>query len=595
MPKAHKKNQNHRSRQRVERLINEGSTLLENRKSLAACRKFTEALSLKVDDDDLNAIIYTNRSACRAVSRQYQGAATDAIQVCFRSIIPGSGAQLRHNLPSTLLIDKATILSPDYPKAWARLGIAKDYLKEPWDSITAWQNALKYLPKDNIMAPDETLDKKIYEVNLQCALKVWHDSRYLACSQIEGNGSGALAMPWIVARGMMPELENEGNFESSAWIIAKAYDDFERANLEMVPVMSEEGVPFFRTQVLRTLTNAILTDSRAFEPEDPCQWLEQFERQAEYEMRSRRIWHWRDLGLNDMLEEAEFRLSTEGWEQLRPALSTIICYWVLRGFLDGSFLDDNFHSEATYLNRALGAIEKGQRVWGHLMHHESIRVLEDSFLRGVQRLYIDALLNRYVSETSRSKREKLLDETEAECEALINNVCDYEPLPSHDESPAFTAAFYYHVRGHAYAAQAYCAAKRIDDHNHCTPLEIMKGYQKAAYSFLQAVNDFSADDIHYCIYLCSAIQHMLPGASRARDLLKYMERLRLALVKMEKIWGTWVSRRGESHKSRFEGILEVETTLRKHLLEGEVKEDQTICVDEGLVTELGPSSFLLKL
>ncbi|KAJ8088267.1 hypothetical protein PM082_022339 [Marasmius tenuissimus] len=229
------------------------------------------------------------------------------------------------------------------------------------------------------------------------------------------------------------------------------------------------------------------------------------------------------------------------------------------------------------------------------MHHESIRVFEDSFLRGVQRLYIDALLNRYVSETSRSKRERLLDETEAECEASINNVCDYEPLPSHDESPAFTAAFYYHVRGHAYAAQAYCAAKRIDDQSHRTPLGIMKGYQKAAYSFLQAVNDFPDDDIQYCIYLCSAIQHMLPGASRVRDLLKYMERLRLALAKMERIWGTWVSRRGESHKSRFEGILEVETTLRKHLLEGKVKDDHTIFVDKDLAVELGPSSFFLEL
>ncbi|KAJ8088266.1 hypothetical protein PM082_022338 [Marasmius tenuissimus] len=300
MPKAHKKNQSYRGRQRVERLITEGSTLLENRKSLAACHKLTEALSLKVNDDDLNAIIYTNRSACRAALRQYQGAATDAIQ--------------------------ATILSPSYSKAWARLGIAKDYLNEPWDSITAWQNALKFLPKDNLMTPDEILDKKVYEVSLQCAMKVWHDSRYLACGQIEGNSSGAPAMPWIAARNMIPELEIERNFESSAWIIAKAYDDFERATLEMAPVISEEGVPFFRTQVLRTLTNAILTDSRAFEPEDPDRWLGQFERQAEYEMSSRRIWHWRDMRLEDVLEEAKFRLGTEGWERLRPALSTIIWY-----------------------------------------------------------------------------------------------------------------------------------------------------------------------------------------------------------------------------------------------------------------------------
>ncbi|KAL0562740.1 hypothetical protein V5O48_019340 [Marasmius crinis-equi] len=87
---------------------------------------------------------------------------------------------------------------------------------------------------------------------------------------------------------------------------------------------------------------------------------------------------------------------------------------------------------------------------------------------------------------------------------------------------------------------------------------------------------------------------MLTGASRVRDLLKYMERLRMALPGVKEIWGAWMADQ-PSYKSKFKLILEVETTLRKLLREGKVSKEQTVCIDPNLAAELGPSSFLLAM
>ncbi|KAL0569311.1 hypothetical protein V5O48_012656, partial [Marasmius crinis-equi] len=319
---------------RADQLSNEGYNLFLNQHYHAACRKFSEALALKVNNKNLNAVLYTNRSACRSKLGQYHDASTDAIQ--------------------------AVILDPDYSKAWARLGTAKDLLNQPWDSMTAWQKALEVLPTDeSILTEDELCEKRDYEAKLDAALVAWRDRH---CSQ-SGDSSKSMtassgAMPWIVAKSMIPQLEEDRTFTSSAWIVAHAHDDFELGTFEMKPESSKEEDEFARIQALRNLSDAILMDSRVFEVDDPDEWLGQFEDQAESELIGRRAWDWRDMSEDQIFEEAASRLDKEGWDGLRPALSALVRYWILRGFLDGRFKEDEYRSEARYLGRAIEVIER---------------------------------------------------------------------------------------------------------------------------------------------------------------------------------------------------------------------------------------------
>ena len=89
--------------------------------------------------------------------------------------------------------------------------------------------------------------------------------------------------------------------------------------------------------------------------------------------------------------EAQERLRLQGWTALRPALSTTIRAWVMRGFLEGG-LRGAKSVEVEFLGYALEVLDWGSRVWKDVPKDDRGAIFERTFIRGVRSLHIRALM-----------------------------------------------------------------------------------------------------------------------------------------------------------------------------------------------------------
>ncbi|EEB97068.1 hypothetical protein MPER_03691 [Moniliophthora perniciosa FA553] len=112
---------------------------------------------------------------------------------------------------------------------------------------------------------------------------------------------------------------------------------------------------------LEIISNAILYDTRVFHIPSPS-WLPKFNQQ-ESQIRNA----WTTAGPDKVFQEAENRLLREGWDK------------------------SNHISEVEYLGRVIEVIEWGQKVWKDVDFSSRGAIFRDTFLRGVQRLHMEAL------------------------------------------------------------------------------------------------------------------------------------------------------------------------------------------------------------
>ncbi|KAF9262661.1 hypothetical protein L218DRAFT_867341, partial [Marasmius fiardii PR-910] len=141
----------------AQKLKDEGNALFTRKDYASAIVKYTEAIS----PDQDNPILYANRSACQLNLRQEQYPIDGAPHYCS---------------------NQATELNPSYGKAWARLATAKDALRQPWNSVKAWQSAIDSLPKYSESLTESGRRQKLeYETGLAGAtrtlesFKAWGD------------------------------------------------------------------------------------------------------------------------------------------------------------------------------------------------------------------------------------------------------------------------------------------------------------------------------------------------------------------------------------------------------------------------------------
>ncbi|KAK7045992.1 hypothetical protein VNI00_006987 [Paramarasmius palmivorus] len=540
----------------AEKLKEEGSTLFSKQKYGPAAKKYTEAIAI----DNANPILYANRSACRLKLKQYLDAVADAT--------------------------KAVELNPNYAKAYARIAAAREALGQGRLSKVAWQKALEALPSDNL-TEGEITQKKQYEVKLAAVSKACEeqdedDRQHTSRMKIPPQD----ATPWRCALGMLPELRRDQNFHSSvrrlftsqppvtilmhygsqAWLIAQAYREFERGTQMMMEMqVGSNNMVNVNLGALELISNAVTYDPRVFHVPNPS-WLPKFNQQVMAESQLRNAWTLD--GPDKVFQEAENRLLEKGWDDVRPAVSTTVRCWILRGLLEGG-LRSNHIAEVEYLNRAIEVIEWGRKVWKDVDASLRGAIFRDTFLRGVKKLHMDALMQACHQEQDPEVRSRLFDEMVQEADAIIKDV-DSELIPPRENDPSFAEAYYYYPRAVSQSVKAFCYRERSQSTSDQQESDSL--LMKAAQAYIDAAKDFPEDEEKYAAFLNGALENIMRAGAPVKTQLQLMKELRAALSRIQKIWGN-----SASAVSGRDGIikrnLQYEPQLRQLLAKGTVTQE----------------------
>ncbi|KAJ7442466.1 hypothetical protein FB451DRAFT_1568963 [Mycena latifolia] len=526
----------------------QGNALFSAKNFAEAGKKYTEAIQAGDEAADPKglAVLYANRAACRLSLKRYLDADSDA--------------------------KKATQLDPTYAKAFARLATAKDALGNYEESKESWQRALDALklPKSDLK-PAEEVQKAQYQAGLTAAaaaLDKMKNTPIVGEHAIIVQGEGR--MPWDLAAAMIPDLSitrpvNSNHLYSSAWVIHGAYQEFKSGvdkmnQLQFDPATNQMGgMP----GAIVDLTNGIMRDPRVLHFTDN-DFIPKYNKQIQLEIYVYKPWT--DAGPEMVIREALARQRDKGWDAVRPSISLTVRAWIMRAVLDSN-LRQRHDVAVEFFKRALDVLRSLRESWILVPKDDRGAVFENTFLFGIQNLYIDSLMQSYALKPS----PEFLEELDKESTLLISEV-DVALRESPERvpvDPGFVSSFYLYPRGLAYAMKGFCFFKKAGlDPTHRRELN-----RNAGLMYMKAADSFPPDDEHHPWFLNIALGNMFQARSFAlREMLDVMKRVRLAVPKAKAIWersslsagGLW---------GILEGVGKQEDELRGLLAEGKITLD----------------------
>ncbi|KAF8215757.1 hypothetical protein K438DRAFT_1704627 [Mycena galopus ATCC 62051] len=502
---------------------------------LVRYQKYSEAIKENPDDIVL-AIFYANRAACCIAMKEYLDATHDGHKVCL-------GGEL--NCRSLILLCKAATLNPKYAKAWARIGSAAQAL-EMWDQArTVWQAGLSCLPAAGL-TPAEDVLKAQFEAELK-SVDVGQ-SEAIAREQSGKNRTDITGvidnMPWNRALALAAEGKlAKGDSPSSGWVILNAYRDFIRGITsmgQMVVKRKGDNVTVKATpDALVDITNGILRDSRVFHTHS--EFFEQLQTQMEFEVRSTGAWA--AGGPKQIQQEVPQRLRKSGWLPVRRALSVTIRLWIMRGFLDSNMRV--LTGGVEFYKRALDVLEWGRQTYPNVASEDRGVVFEASFVRGVRRLYISAVvsLHRKNGDScgySLDDIATLARDFKAETEAS-------ERSPECALDPGFYLSFWIYPVAEALAILGWCHMQLgmtcidrqlEDDKNLEKNLDpaAATDFAMSAQYYIQAAEKYPIDDEEHPYLLAVALEALWWGGAPLRDTLPLCRKISAAMPYAAKIW-----------------------------------------------------------
>ncbi|KAI0793350.1 hypothetical protein C8Q75DRAFT_557045 [Abortiporus biennis] len=523
----------------VAKLKDEGNALFTQKKFSEAHRKYTEAIR----KDDKNAVLYANRAACCLSMKRYMDASKDAL----------------------LAIE----IDPNYSKAWARRATALEVLSQDDAAIHCWRKAIATLPKQNLTAA-ELQQKEQYEKQLAAALRRIED---LEAHPTEAGSPVLPALaPWIRAQTLREEIRSQGpaGLNSSVWVILGAYDEFNEGSKKLM-AQRYMNVPGVGLQVvaaagaLQNLSNGIMRDSRIFYLSS-MSWIDSFNKQILFECEYARAW--KDGGATFVKEQALKRQREEGFDGVRRSLSVTLRHWLLLGFLEGR-IKGNYGTEIEYLTRVIEVLDWGRKVWRDVSEDDKGVIFLDSFYMGVRAMLMQAYMYLHAENpgpNAKVQPKVLLEEAQ-------NFLQEFENIssPSKNPDPGFCSSFYIYPKGQAYASMAYAygqmshIAIRKRERNKV----ILDFCDKAAKGYLKAASYYPTDDENHVWFLNCALEFSFSTSTPVRGLLPIMERIRLAIPEMKKIWQ--FSALAKTRDKSLNLTLKAEENIRKGLKSGKVK------------------------
>ncbi|KAH8104668.1 hypothetical protein BXZ70DRAFT_1005179 [Cristinia sonorae] len=583
----------------AEKLKAEGNALFVKKDYRAAHHKYSEAIKI----DGNNAILYANRAACSQFLRKYLDATADA--------------------------KKATTIDPTYAKGWARLAAAEALSGNETHSIESWKKAIGALPAENPSAA-ELKQKEQYESELKTVEAKLHELTVgppprSQTTRTPGSGSTSQAAstaganytpvsipagqaPWARAVAQIgqpqaayepPRGWREENTNSSAWVIAGAYEDWKQGEEFMNKQKVERGAVSGWKGAITAFSNAVVRDERVLHLPD-SRWIDMYNRQVKLE-----AMQWGallDRSTEEIKADALKRQRLRGWDASRGAINITIRAIMMRGVLE-SILTNRSEVAVQYIERALELLRWGHETWKDAHELDKGMIFSDSFVRGMHTLYVEAYMKACAADPRKFKLEKLLKEAQD----LLKH-CDTIDAVTPVADVGFQMSFTIYPRGTALSVSGFYhseMARKLLAETPTAVEAILKHYHEAGDYYLSAADTLPSDD-EKCLrafdsYIffssrpkpltptslapgflnCATENYFLCGAG-LRIILPIMEKLRKALPKAKKIWGQSASFQVMS--SGFDQSVKVEKDIRKKIAEGSLTLDSNRkCLKDGAV------------
>ncbi|TDL21882.1 hypothetical protein BD410DRAFT_771211 [Rickenella mellea] len=535
------------------KLKGEGNTLFGQQKYFEAFEKYSSAITF----DQENAILWANRAACNFHLKKYLDASSDA--------------------------KKATTLDPTYAKAWGRLASASQELGSWQLAVSAWKSALGSLPAQNLSS-SELKQKDQYATALANAENVVREREGRVAQTLnyrDGTGAGRDKLPWVRAEKMLPELRLMGRegFNSCAWVIVPAAKELAEG-MEMLKDLKTHTGPGGRQMLLGRLgaieriTNAIIREERVFHISDP-NFQDLYRKQVMFEAQVRNAWT--DAGPESVISEAQERLNTKGWDDVRPALSLTVRAWIFRAFLT-SGLDQTHGPAVEFYQNAVDLLERGRKIWSNVPDDQRGAVFSETFVRGVKAQLVDCYMQAY-----NSKPGKDADFPLERMATLANDLIEdaEKNMPDQNASPGWDRdeinAFYLYPKGTGYAVKGFYhmqMAKYMVDGEE----DIHQQIVNAAESYRDAAKSYPHDDEKRYWYYNCALGALWRGHAPLGMTLPVCEVIREGLPKMRRIWEHSQLALGGANMA-FKATLEFEEDVRKEIAERRFTEDSCASPD----------------
>ncbi|KAF9068934.1 hypothetical protein BDP27DRAFT_1447972 [Rhodocollybia butyracea] len=523
----------------VKRLKDKGNAFFVKKDYIKTASLYSDAILL----DENNAILYANRAACRLALADYMNALDDA--------------------------KKATEINPSYAKGWSRGAAILEAMDEYLSAGKRYQKAIDIL--SSIQSPTE-IELKLkrecedkFSYVCQAAQRpkdIPEASTTFSLDDSEG------MTPWQAALVAIPELVASNTF-SSAFSIHFADVDFTHG-LKDLKFMQRTEVgdktqTRCRTGVLRDISNAIMRDSREFRMEDP-HLLIRLTHQIECERNA-----WKGFpfvsGPEALQKMAMERLKKEGWYNLRPVLSVHVRHSIMMAFLTHK-VTSNYVFGIELVRNALNFLTWGRKVWKNVPRDNRGTIFDIPFRRGVWNLYLDLLMAALGTDGRNiSLLETLFEEAEAVIKDIDENTleaCSVE-LPD----PGYALSFFSNITANAHASKAFYHATmgRIGQDGHENPKTIEGHFKSAMNLYIQAADYLPEDDENHPWFLSCAYNFMESSNVPASRVMKVLERIRLALPKMEKIW--WQNARAPkpTWRSTYARLMKIEEHAKSLIAE----------------------------
>ncbi|KAF8079125.1 TPR-like protein [Lyophyllum atratum] len=516
----------------AERLKAEGNALHVNGQYQGAYNKYSEAIK----EDPKNPVLWANRAASAIAMKKYMDATVDA--------------------------EKATKLDPKYGKAWARQGTAFQALNIWERSVACWESALACIPARGELTKEQQLLKAQYEEGLKKAKASMAQPLNQPTAVPVGSRQQA-NLPWKRALAMERELLTNGRKDSSAFVILNAYRDFSEGLKNLQNLQYENFGEMRRvkghTGVIASLTNGILRDKRVFNFIEG-DFFEKYQDQVMVEMTTNKAW---DKGGPQMIkDEAPQRVRTKGWEVVRPALSITIRGWIMHGVIQSNL---GLDSAPQFFRHALEVLEWGVRLWKDTPHDTRGPIFDETFIRGVRRLYLNSLMEAW--KPNKPEKHNLKDIAK-----LAQEILDEEQAPPRwqDTDSGAYASFWTYPKGDALAALGWYHMKlafralKIEDNME----DAANSFATSADYYIQAANSFYKDDEYRVNYLKVALEAYWFGEAPLMITLPLCKEIREATPDMKRIWEH--SQAAERLGKWLDIVQAFEKNYRKLLSEGKV-------------------------
>ncbi|THH28438.1 hypothetical protein EUX98_g5764 [Antrodiella citrinella] len=542
-------------------LKNTGNTFFAAKKYQAAYNKYSEAIRL----DDNSAILYANRAACSQNLRKLTFTAAN-FTISARFLDAASDAK------------KATEVDGTYPKAWARLAAAQSRLGNDQSCVDSWKKALLALPIENLTAV-ELRQKGEYESELKTAqsklLKTQTTSPTIIVTK-DGQ------TPWQCAIAMEDDISSRPNesFQSSAFVIAGAYRDWQDGEKKMKMqkvTRSPQGMSMMSgwTGAIASLTNAILRDDRIFHMSD-SRWTDMYNKQVSIE--AQQVGAWVDIGPKQVIVEAVKRQHTQGWNAVRPALSTTIRLWIMRGFMEQT-IRQNHDVGVEFIGRALEVLRWGLNEWKDVPEEQKGAIFVNSFIRGVHSLYLETYMKATMSQPGKFSLETLLKEAQ-------DLLADFEVIEIPIAEPGFFLSFTAYLRGRAFAMIGFYnvqKAKRLFTQKIDDVKVLFTHWREAADAYVKAANSYPPDDEMHIWFLTCACQNYFLAGTPLSVTLPLLERIRVAYPNVMKIWRN--SALSVQSGDTYQTAIDTEQICREGLEDNKLTMDSDYLPD-GLISQL---------